>query len=524
MSYDCVLGWDFLVEHHLDIRGDALGDKWSYCLVGRHGKTLIHGDDRGHRNVSGVVETEVEGTDTSRNHDLMFVQSCQKAPSLVRVMDAVSIPGRCEMLISATIGKLKGCVGMIQPLEGSRNRLDQALNVAYTVVEPQGKVVIVKIMNTSNEPIELSEGTAIAEICPLVQSGSGHAHTQTTISAGVDIAIDTKAKVANEIVNAIDPSLPEREKAKLQSILLGFSDVFSEDLGHVDVVQHRIDTGGNTPIKQRPRRLPYAYRDEARKQISDMLAQNIIQPSSSPWSSPIVLVRKKDGQLRFCVDYRKLNQITRGDCHPLPRIDDTLDALKNAKLFTTLDCRNGYWQIPVALEDRQKTAFVTQGGLYEFLRMPFGLSTAPQTFQRAIEIILSGLNFEICLCYLDDVIIYSENFEQHCMRLTTVLSRFRQHNLRVKLAKCTFAAKTVKFLGHVISESGIRPDPEKIKHVRDIPPPNSVKEVRTFIGLAGYYRRFVAGFSTLAAPLIALTKKNARFNWTEECANSFIKL
>lgn len=252
-----------------------------------------------------------------------------------------------------------------------------------------------------------------------------------------------------------------------------------------------------------------------------MLDQNVIQPSSSAWSSPIVLVRKKDGQLRFCVDYRKLNSVTKNDAHPLPRIDDTLDALKDAKMFSTLDLRSEYWQVPMNPVDRSKTAFVTQNGLYEFLRVPFGLSTAPSTFQRMMEIVLSGLSFEMCLCYLDDVIIYSSNFDQHCERLNKVLSRFRQHHLRVKLSKCIFGAKQVKYLGHLISEQGVRPDPAKVEVVRDISTPTSVKAVRSFLGLASYYRRFIRGFSTLAAPLTHLTKKNARFQWTDDCETAF---
>ena len=178
------------------------------------------------------------------------------------------------------------------------------------------------------------------------------------------------------------------------------------------MTSHKINTGRSTPIKQRPRRLPYAYRDEADQQIQEMLANGIITPSVSPWSSPIVLVRKKNGDLRFCVDYRKLNQITVNDSHPLPLISDLLDSVKDAKYFSLLDLRSGYWQIPVAQEDRAKTAFVTQNGLYEFTRMPFGLKTAPATFQCAMEVILAGLTFEICLCYLDDVIVFGKNFDR----------------------------------------------------------------------------------------------------------------
>ena len=210
--------------------------------------------------------------------------------------------------------------------------------------------------------------------------------------------------------------------------------------------------------------MPYAYRDEADQQIQEMLANGIITPSVSPWSSPIVLVRKKNGDLRFCVNYRKLNQITDNDSHPLPLISDLLDSVKDAKYFSLLDLRSGYWQIPVAQEDRAKTAFVTQNGVYEFTRMPFGLKTAPATFQRAMEVILAGLTFEICLCYLDDVIVFGKTLTEHNDRLKTVLTRFRDNNLRVKLAKCVFASPQVTYLGHCISRQGVSPDPTKLRN------------------------------------------------------------
>ena len=201
------------------------------------------------------------------------------------------------------------------------------------------------------------------------------------------------------------------------------------------------------PNIYRPHRLPYAHREEAERQIKQMLDEKVIRHSNSPWSIPIALVYKKSGERRFCVDYRKLNQITRNDAHPLARISDLLDSVKDAKYFSTLDLRSGYWQIPVEPEDCQKTAFATQNGLYEFTRMPFGLKTAPAIFQRAMGIALAGLTFETCFCYLDDVIVFGRDFEEHNNRLRTVLKRFREFNLKVNLSKCVFAARQVCYLG-----------------------------------------------------------------------------
>ena len=270
--------------------------------------------------------------------------------------------------------------------------------------------------------------------------------------------------------------------------------------------------------------MPYDFQAEADRQIKEMLAHGIMRPSTSPRASPIVLVKNRSGELRFCVDYRKLNEVTLNDSHPIPNIADILDSLGDATYFSTLDLRSGYWQIPVAPSDRSKTAFVTSSGLFEFNRMSFGLKTAPATFQRAMEIVLAGLTFEICLCYLDDVICFGRTLAEHNDRLRTVLDRFRQHNLRVKLEKCRFAETKIAFLGHTVSKEGISPDPQKVETVKNITAPTCLKELRCFLGLASYYRRFIANFATIAAPLTKLTTKATPFHWSDGCEHSFTEL
>ena len=188
--------------------------------------------------------------------------------------------------------------------------------------------------------------------------------------------------------------------------------------------------------------------------------------------------QKEGWLLPFFIDYRKLNLITKNDANPLPRVDDLLDALNGYSMFSTLDLRSGYWQVSMRPEDREKTAFVTPGGLYEFLRMPYGLSMAPATFSRAISIVLSGLSYEICLCYFDDVIIFSTDIHDHCQRIRTVLQRFREHNLRVKASKCSFGADKVVCLGHTVSSAGVHTDPSKIMTVQKLPPPANLETLR----------------------------------------------
>ncbi|GBM90048.1 Transposon Ty3-I Gag-Pol polyprotein, partial [Araneus ventricosus] len=256
------------------------------------------------------------------------------------------------------------------------------------------------------------------------------------------------------------------------------------------MTQHRINTGDHPPIKQYPRRLPLARKEEADHLVKEMVDNGIIEESSGPWASPIVLVKKKDGSTRFCVDYRKLNEITKKDSYPLPRIDDTLDAFNGSQWFTTLDLKSGYWQIEIRPEDREKTAFTTGQGLWQFKVMPFGLCNAPATFERLMETVLRGLSSEACLVYLDDIIIVGRTFEEHLSNLAE----------RVKTG------------------------PEKIKAVVDWPRPDKIHDLRSFLGLCTYYRRFVRNFSTIARPLHKLTEAKSNFNWTDECEKSFNSL
>lgn len=255
-----------------------------------------------------------------------------------------------------------------------------------------------------------------------------------------------------------------------------------------------------------------------------MGAQGIIQPSSSPWASPVVLVPKKDGSLRFCIDYRRLNTITRKDVYPLPRVDDLLVALGEAQYFTSLDLASGYWQIGLSEDARQKSTFVTYNGLFEFLRMPFGLCNAPATFQRLMQRVLAGLEYKCCFAYLDDVLVASKTFHDHLAHLREVFSQLRSAQLRLKPKKCDLLRDQVHFLGYVVSPAGIEPDPAKTDKVNEFPTPTDATSVRRFLGLASYYRRFVPNFSVIAAPLNQLTKKNAQFEWTEDCEISFERL
>jgi len=318
-----------------------------------------------------------------------------------------------------------------------------------------------------------------------------------------------------ELFKENSKSLNEGQREIFVDFLEEFQDVFSNDIiaGNCDIVKHVVNVRDSFPIKQVPRRIPFHMRDEVNKIIEDMKEQGIIEESQSPWISPAVLVKKKDGTIRFCVDYRKLNSQTVKDSFPLPRIDDILDQLSGNTWFSTLDLKSGYWQIKIDPKDKEKTAFSIGNGLWQFTVMPFGLCNAPATFQRLMEKVLHGLLSKICLVYLDDVIIFGKNFNEILNNLKMVFFRLRLANLKINPKKCVLLKKHVKYLGHIVSSEGIMTDPEKIAAVKEWPIPHTKKQLRSFLGFSSYYRKFIKGFSSLAKPL-----------YKEECQSAFDQL
>lgn len=440
----------------------------------------------------------------------------------IRVAENTTVPCGTEMIVPATVdGALPHITkGMIE-CEKLQNL--NGLLLAKTIVDPCDKIVPIRVMNVTDKPQVLYENTHVATCHAINHLEVLQRETTETLTSD-QTELPTHLQPVWE---SCKENLSASQASKVKNLLVNHSNVFAkdkDDLGRTDIAKHKINTGDTPPIKQAPRRLPLSKKEIMKTEIDRMLKQGIIEPSQSPWSSPIVLVTKKDGSTRFCVDYRKLNNVTYKDSYPLPKIDESLDALRGSKWFSTLDLQSGYFQVEMDPQDAEKTAFTTTCGLFQFKVLSFGLCNAPATFERMMESVLSGLHWETCLLYIDDVIVFGDSFDQHLQRVADVLDRLGKVGLKVSPTKCQLFKKQVSFLGHTVSEEGISTDPNKISAVEHWSAPKNLHDLRSFLGLCSYYRRFVEGFATIAKPLHRLTEKSRSFLWTQECQESFEKL
>jgi hypothetical protein len=322
--------------------------------------------------------------------------------------------------------------------------------------------------------------------------------------------------------------LSTEQKVTADHITAQFRDISYEErgLGRTSLITHSINTGDAPPIRQRYYRMSPEKQRLLVTQLDEMLRENVVEPCESPWSSPVLLTPKKNGELRLCLDSRKLNAVTVKDAYSIPYISEILDNLRDAKYLSSLDLSKSFWQIPITEEDRCKTAFyIPSKGTFQFTSMAFGLTNAPATQQRLVDMLFYGPEFENkVFVYIDDIIIVSPTFEQHIFLLVRVLEKLRMANLTISYKKCQFFRNKLKYLGYVVDHNGLHPDPEKVEAIINYPTPTNRKEVRRFIGTASWYRRFIPNFSTIASPLNKLTtlaKNSPPFNWSSDAEKAF---
>ena len=455
----------------------------------------------------------------------------------VKLKRAVTIPSNSQFVVSCVSdSEIDSDSAIFEPLFEDQ----RAIVVARAVVDPRSRKIPVRMINMSNRPIKLKRGYLLGEISSIEQTEqitSDITHTECDKSLNCrrqsvnlnnckpDLAsefqlpkVNTTSLCTENVHNndtQADSQIPEHmvdlyqksctnldsvQKEILKDMLDKHVDVFAKDkheLGTCNLIKHKIDTAEALPIRQPLRRTPQGFEDEEEKYLKDQIESGVVVPSKSPWASPVVLVRKKDNSVRWCIDYRRLNDVTIKDAYPLPRIDMCLESLASAKIFSTCDLQSGYWQIAMNEKDKAKTAFITKYGLFEYTKMPFGVCNGPSTFQRCMELIFRGVQWKTLLIYLDDIIIFSSNFEEHMERLDEVLKRLQNAGLKLKPSKCEFLQDELLFLGHMVGKEGVRPNPKIIESVQSWKVPANVKEMQQFLGLCNYYRQFISHYSEM---------------------------
>ena len=520
-GHDMIVGYDFMLAHNVIIDVEKRIFQMNRDSIDTD-STAENQDQIEDKEVENESDEDGENEfETEFTRMLRITWEIDQSPqNIVKAENDLTIPVNSEMFISGALAgswtKMKGPF----IVQGSSHLAEkQSVQFSRAVVTPE-PVIPLRVMNLSHENQILHKGTVLA------QYEEGDVWSDDDLP-GQEIAgkpDQSEAHFENMISRSMNGLSTYEEK--LASTFLethkktNFT-LHSNDLGHTTIFPHKIDTGDSLPIHQGPRRLPIAKRQVADKEIKRMLDMGVIEPSMSPWSSPIVLAAKKGGDVRFCIDFRKVNAVTKKDSFPLPRIDDSLHRLEGSSWFSTMDLASGYWQVAMDEDDAEKTAFIVENGLYQFKVLPFGLCNAGATFQRIMQLALSGLSWEMVLVYIDDLIVHSKNFEEHLSHLREVFDKLSTAGLKMSPKKCDFFRREVVFLGHIVSAEGVRTDPAKIEAVTAWPQPTKLKEVQAFLGLCGYYRKFIKGFSSIAKPLYRLTQKDQKFVWNEECEQAF---
>ena len=502
--------------------------------------------------------------------------------SKVALVRNFTVAPNTEVVLNAQIksGSIQdGKTCIIEPTSTIRDTT--GLMVCKVLAIPKQNLVPVRFMNLSTEPIHMYKGKVIGEcepvtsvqqfsetsiqdtkctcICDCIptfnkETSTSHlhcCHELNTMSAEDKYNYVWNEKLDTDVIYQsfeTDKSIPEhvrqlyidtlprlesvRQRNRLAQMLTEYADLFAkdkEDTGKCNLVKHHIDTGDAKPIHQRCRRFAKAHIEVIRTQVAKLHRIGVIRPSTSEWASNCVVVDKKgDESKRMCIDYRPLNKVTvNPDSYLLPRIDDTLDALQGAKYFSTLDMILGYHQIELTEESKPKTAFhapYCNPSQWEYNYMPFGLVRAPRTFQRMMDRLIQGLEYEVALCYLDDIIVFGPSIDVCMDRIDIVLTRMRNANLKLKGNKCLLFAPEVKYLGHIISAKGVSTDPAKVAAVSQWHAPKTIRQVRSFLGMINYYSRFIKNLAELAGPLNVLLHKNTKFVWNNIQQQAFEKL
>ncbi len=446
-------------------------------------------------------------------------------PSIVTLSESIVIPPQCEAIIPVDIAACYALQpSIIEPITHFKCR---RVILAKCAVEPREHRTMCRVLNANNSAVVLKKGSPVAKISPILQNEQSQQHQQHSDTVTHAKSADEKLKWPDSAINR--KNLTKEQQDILAKFLNKNTDLIANDIADLpgtDLIQHRIETGDAPPQRQRAYRHPPHIKHEIERQTAELLKHGIISESDSLWNAPIILVKKKDQQMRFVTDFRKLNSVTKPIFFPIPTLDDVVDCMSENKpsLFTVLDLRHAYFQIKLDPETSYKSGFVTHQGVFQYNRLAFGLTNAPATWQHLISTVLRRILWKNALAYLDDIIIWSNNFEEHLQHLEYVFQCLRAAKLRLNPSKCEFLLTKVTYLGHVITPDGIAVDTKKIEAMLSYPVPKTQKQLRQALGLFNYYRKFVLRYSQRVGCLTHLLKKGVPFEWTPECDAAFADL
>ena len=524
----------------LNVRISNLSVPYEFLVVSRIQQDMIMGLDflKYTRAQINCSDNTVTFYDDMIATDLLRHQRC-----IARLSNPTILPPRSETIVKLKVNntRFNSCY-LLEPLPMQQK---QKFLTARAIVKSRGKFTFARILNLTNDEIFMHRNHKIASLeqihesniamydledlpdKPTVKGQSINAISVSNNKVHTESHANDKPRKLQEMGITLESShLSSQQKEKLTAVIEENFDAFAYNLQQLpgtNLQAHVIETGDSPPVRQRPYRYSPAARKEIEQQTAEMLESGLIKPSSSMWSSPCVLVKKKNDTYRMCIDYRKLNTCTKQISFPIPLLTDVWDALaeNNPGIFSLLDLKSGFHQIPMHPDSMDKTAFVTHQSQYSYTRLPFGLKNASNSYQMVMNEVFRGMTWKYLMVYIDDILIYSRNFEEHLTHLQNVFDRLKQANLKLHPQKCNFALEKIVYLGHILSKEGIAVDEKKIKAVTEWPIPKTVKDVRAFLGFCGYYRRFVKDFAKIAAPLNNLLKKDTVFLWNAECQAAF---
>lgn len=518
LSAECIIGSDILYKRFRGI------DFESGCLKFQDKSIPINNVARSPNGFVGHI------------YEIYLIRDLVIPPFGEVFTDKTAIKGELPCYTNSVIDKVKDkLAALVEPVLVSE--CDNKIRAARSLVAldyfsdehaKETNSIPVRLANFSDREVVLPSCTTVANINLVEIESIEPVNELESPSEEVNAVTCTVDTVKDEDVAKAIKTTDQSQSAALADLLKKFPELFAANPKkptQTTKTTHSIDTGDAKPIKLNPYRNARVDEEHIENEIKQLLENGLIQKSNSPWSAPVVIVMKKGGEKRTCIDYRKLNAVTKKCSYPLPRVDDLIDSLgsKNGKkkIYSKLDLASAYWSVRMDEKDKEKTAFVTKQGLFEWNVMPFGLCNAPATFQRLMDEVLADFKFKCVVVYFDDIVIFSDSFDEHLIHLASVFKKLTEARLQAKLIKCQFCLEEVSFLGHVIGPNGVKPDPDTVRAVVEFRIPKSVRDVRSFLGLCSFYRAFIAGFAVIAGPLYYLTKKDIEFKWNDEAQRSF---